>query len=498
MPQSDPPGPRLRAGQAALAALTALTALTLWTLSGTPTPARAAAAASAGAAANAAAGDAGAAANAAAGDGVARDGVAAGNPGHAGNAGAPAGAAAAANTGAAEVLTVMVAGGSSARGWNDPNHNSYLHRALQQYAAATGAQLVYDDHSIPGAAITSVTADTWARWLAADHPQVVVISWGLLNDVHRRTPLADFSEAFRDEIEQALAQRAAVLVVTPPVVTASVTSLKDAFDKYLTAEYQVVTSLHNPNVYWFDIHMQTINYIQGRGLDVAQFCANTWHPNETGHGLAGDLLYQDLISAFGPGPIRYRSSPALLQTRNPARQPSRQSGDAGTNRSPQKRATASGPARASGSGAPDGAGNDQHTGASKRPGTSKGLAISDRVGASATNRVLTKAAGRWTAHDVADKTTSTPAAPTRSDSRSAHSASAPEAAKSAKAAGQRAIDRPQSGRIKQVKHVRPAEQAKLAAAGRQGSPVKSAKQKGLQAPGQQVKTTGNARHGEQA
>lgn len=45
--------------------------------------------------------------------------------------------------------TVMVVGGSSAHGWADPNHNSYLRRGFDLLAKATHVNDRYVDQSIP-------------------------------------------------------------------------------------------------------------------------------------------------------------------------------------------------------------------------------------------------------------------------------------------------------------------------------------------------------------
>ncbi|GMA56105.1 hypothetical protein GCM10025858_06080 [Alicyclobacillus sacchari] len=54
----------------------------------------------------------------------------------------------------------------------------------------------------------------YATWLAEDKPQIVVISWGLLNDVYDKTPMASFNQAIHNEIQEALAANAVVIFVT--------------------------------------------------------------------------------------------------------------------------------------------------------------------------------------------------------------------------------------------------------------------------------------------
>ncbi|MCL6548701.1 MAG: SGNH/GDSL hydrolase family protein [Alicyclobacillus sp.] len=211
--------------------------------------------------------------------------------------------------GSPEVVTVMAVGGSSAHGWDDPNRQSYLKRAFEAFDAASRLQLDYEDETIPGAPAASISTGKFAQWLAADRPDVVALSWGLLDDVANHTPIPVFTSTLRDEIEQSLNAHAVVMVITPPVVTASAGRLHEDFAAYASAEYELVTSLHNPNVYWFDLHEQTLDYIQGHHQDVSQYCANAWHPNESGHELGGQLLAEDWMETFGSraDPFRFVS-----------------------------------------------------------------------------------------------------------------------------------------------------------------------------------------------
>lgn len=202
-------------------------------------------------------------------------------------------------TGQDGVMRVMAVGGSSAHGWADPHDRSYLKRAFDGLASSLDLALDYDDQTIPGAPAASIPPSEFTKWLAADKPQVVAISWGLLDDAHNHTPIPTFEQVLHDEIQQSLAAHAVVFVVTPPAVVVSAGKLHDAYKQYATAEYGVVNSLSNPNVYWFDLHAQTLDFIQGHNRNMMQYCSGTWHPNTRGQALAGGVLFGDLRETFG-------------------------------------------------------------------------------------------------------------------------------------------------------------------------------------------------------
>lgn len=199
---------------------------------------------------------------------------------------------------------VLVVGGSSAQGYYDPGMNSYIRRAFNLYSGAS--QTTYDvlNHAFYGGEAVKVSPATYASWLAQDRPQVTVISWGMLNDMHARTPLYAFDMAIRNEIEQSLASRSAVLMVTPPPVEASSNPRHlFAFQRYIDAEQNVAASFHNPNVYWFNLNTDMLDYMQAHHISVASLCANSWHPNQAGHTLGGQIFEEELAQTFGDKPI---------------------------------------------------------------------------------------------------------------------------------------------------------------------------------------------------
>lgn len=207
--------------------------------------------------------------------------------------------------------TVMAVGGSAAHGWADPTNNSYLQRAFQSLTDTTNTIYIYDDQTIIGGGPDNVSHQKFASWLKSTTPQVVVISWGILNDILHNTSDATFKQAIRNEINQSLQAHAVVLMVTPPVVPASVNNAR--FDALLQDEYAVVHAIHSSNVHWFNLNEDMAVYLQAHGQYLSDYVSGTWHPNQAGHELAGELLYNELLEQFGSQPIAFEDTTSVVE-----------------------------------------------------------------------------------------------------------------------------------------------------------------------------------------
>ncbi len=206
--------------------------------------------------------------------------------------------------------TVCVVGGSMAYGWMDPHNDSYLRRGFAIRSRETGIHYNYINHAIPGftaAHLNKVYPGAYQRWLIHDRPQVVVLSWGLENDMSSRyrDTIPTFDRSIHTEIAQALAAHAAVLIVTPPVTKLLETTDHRRVNQFIQAEFQVGDSFHNPNVTDINLYAQMQQYLVSHGETVRPYVGNSWHPNGAGHRLAGRLFAQDMMKDFGSGPIEY-------------------------------------------------------------------------------------------------------------------------------------------------------------------------------------------------
>ncbi|TDY47983.1 GDSL-like lipase/acylhydrolase family protein [Alicyclobacillus sacchari] len=203
---------------------------------------------------------------------------------------------------------VMVVGGSMAHGWKDPNNDSYLRRAFQALSNSTDTQYEYDDRTVVGGSPVGLDkSGKYATWLAEDKPQIVVISWGLLNDVYDKTPMASFNQAIHNEIQEALAANAVVIFVTSPVTKATATYNHAEVENYIATEQAQASSFDNPNIYFIDLNHDMSVYMAAHGQTWQSYYGDSWHPNEAGHELAGELLFDDFIATFGTGSIEWQS-----------------------------------------------------------------------------------------------------------------------------------------------------------------------------------------------
>ncbi|MHB1630151.1 MAG: SGNH/GDSL hydrolase family protein [Bacilli bacterium] len=211
---------------------------------------------------------------------------------------------------------VMTIGGSIAKGWMDTGwqnwrkgwHGGYLSIAFASLSHSAQTHYTIYDRTIVGAnarQLATMYAGRYPHWLKSVRPQIVVISWGGLNDALPKTPIGIYRKDILGEIRQALAVHAVVFIVTPPVTEDALTVYRVAVPYYLNNELNVARSMHNPNVYTFDVFNQMKAYLAAHHLSYRPFMANSWHPNARGHQLAGKILFQDISMRFGSQPVRF-------------------------------------------------------------------------------------------------------------------------------------------------------------------------------------------------
>lgn len=209
--------------------------------------------------------------------------------------------------------TVDVFGGSMAHGWLDPNDDSYLRRAFAIRSASTDVTYNYVDHTIVGETPYLLNTQDPSKFMddmVADKPNIVVLSWGLLNSMSSKNQItvSVFGSAVHQEIAEALGVRAVVLIVTPPVTEASATFDHTKQEEFIDKLIQEANSFHSPNVVVFNVWMQMVNYLTAHSQTYANYYGNNWHPNQAGHELAGMLLANDLMEKYQYGHILWTNS----------------------------------------------------------------------------------------------------------------------------------------------------------------------------------------------
>ena len=205
--------------------------------------------------------------------------------------------------------TVMTIGSSVAAGWGDaPGMGGYLARAFRSLSAATAARYHVVSYAFGGVTGSQI-AGKYPGWLKRVNPNVVVISWGGMDDLVAGTPMAVFEAVVQSEIQQALAIHAVVMIVTPPVTPAAyINGLDKKPYLYFQAEIRVAQAMDNANVHVFDVFDQMWNYMKQNHLSYTPFMADGWHPNAAGNALAGHFLFEDILGAFGMQPIHYTAT----------------------------------------------------------------------------------------------------------------------------------------------------------------------------------------------
>lgn len=204
--------------------------------------------------------------------------------------------------------TVLLIGGSMAYGWKDPTNDSYIERAFTGLSGSTTTQYTYINRALVGASAKNYTAKHMQDYLTALsnlQPSVVIISWGLLNDIAQKTTKEVFEAAIRTQITAAVDAHAVVLLVSPAVVRANYTYAKDKTTKYVSWEKEVAKSFDSPDVRVIDIYAQMMQYLAVHNQTYAPYFGDNWHPNEAGHILAGNMLENDIVAEFGQAPLRY-------------------------------------------------------------------------------------------------------------------------------------------------------------------------------------------------
>lgn len=199
----------------------------------------------------------------------------------------------------------MAVGSSVAMGWDDKVGGGYLKRAFVSYSGFTGHPYTLVNKAQEGDVAAQVDGQ-YHLWVQAYRPQIVVISWGALDDIHAKTPLPTFRATVAHQIALALSDHEVVLIVTPPVTKASYTEDLKSEPLYLDSEMDVARAFHNPNVYVFDVFDQMKQYLTAHHQTYVPYMADGWHPNTLGHALGGQLMFDDMKAAFGKGPIAFK------------------------------------------------------------------------------------------------------------------------------------------------------------------------------------------------
>ncbi|NMP22463.1 SGNH/GDSL hydrolase family protein [Sulfobacillus harzensis] len=192
------------------------------------------------------------------------------------------------------VPTVII-GGSAAKGWHDRTGESYIDRALAQYAGQAHVGFKLENRAIPGAPVTDGAIKAqFPRWMTTTRGGVVVIAWGLLNDIRLKTPRKAILQQVHREIRLALDTHHRVLVVSPPATLATLTFDRASQAGLWSQIIREATDFHNPNVYVANVMAPMERYIAAHHQSPKLYMDGKWDPNTRGHILAGQFLLKQL------------------------------------------------------------------------------------------------------------------------------------------------------------------------------------------------------------
>lgn len=192
---------------------------------------------------------------------------------------------------------VMAIGGSAAHGWDDAKgFGGYLARTFVSLSSDTKTPFHFTNESVEGKGPTYYVS-RMDGLLKKDKPDMVVISFGLLNDLYDKTPQSTLNSAVKQEIEDALAAHATVVIVTPPITGASYVEFKNTEWGAIEQEIKTAESLKNPNVHIIDLFTPMKKYLAVHKQTWQMYAADGWHPNEAGHKLAATILTHEFLTA---------------------------------------------------------------------------------------------------------------------------------------------------------------------------------------------------------
>lgn len=197
-------------------------------------------------------------------------------------------------------VPVLIVGGSAAVGWVDDTGMGYVERGFLDYGRRAGMDFSFTNHAIPGARVVNpLVREHFGEWVSALGPGgVVVIAWGLLNDVRLHTPAPVVKGRIEREIGVALHHDDVVVLVTPPATRASFEQERPVEYRLVRAEMTAARSFRSRRLYIADVFDRETAYLVGRHLPYRPYMAGRWDPNTKGHRLAGVILARELARVF--------------------------------------------------------------------------------------------------------------------------------------------------------------------------------------------------------
>lgn len=200
---------------------------------------------------------------------------------------------------------VLIIGGSAAYGWRDKTGQGYIERGLKAWSAFPDG-LDFQNEAIPGATVNNPkVANRYAQWLSPAPPAIVVLGWGILDDMRAGTPWAIVLAEVRNQTLEALSAGAVVFFVTPPATKPTYTIYQGSENALVGALVRSEEAIGSPDLYVFNVLGAEERWLHAHHQTYAPYMSNFWDPNTAGHILAGGLLANAIKAVLPQGTVSY-------------------------------------------------------------------------------------------------------------------------------------------------------------------------------------------------
>jgi hypothetical protein len=193
-------------------------------------------------------------------------------------------------------VPVLIIGGSAAAGWVDLTGPGYVARGVLGFGDGHGLDFRVTNHAIPGAPVVDGTVRRQLRaWVSRlGSGGIVVLAWGLLNDLRLHVAPSRIKRALERQIRIALGASDVVLLVTPPATRPSYVQDRYSEPRLVDLEIRVARSFHSRAVYVANVFSTEKRFLRTRGESYTPLMHGLWDPNTRGQKLAGRLLMRVL------------------------------------------------------------------------------------------------------------------------------------------------------------------------------------------------------------
>lgn len=203
-------------------------------------------------------------------------------------------------------VSTLIVGGSAAKGWFDQSGRGYIERALLSYENVSQVHFDIENHAIPGARVVNpVVRRHFSDWIPHGRG-LVVIGWGLLNDVRKHTPPGRIGPVVHTEISEALRAHDVVLLVSPSATRSTFTIARRIQPAMWSEEVHAATRFKSPNVYVINVMNPEKRWMLGHHVGYQPFMQGLWDPNTRGHRLASQILERRLEDTWHHRAPRFR------------------------------------------------------------------------------------------------------------------------------------------------------------------------------------------------